>query len=75
MVLAEGRISLKVLTEVSELSTESARSLKVRGVSPSLRWSVRRADTTLEIPSRGSFAMAGMIQDQTKSGRLDGIPS
>lgn len=71
VVLSEGRISLKVLTEVSELSTEGA--LSQRGFSiPSLK--VRRGETTLEIPSGGSLAMAGMIQEQTKQS-INGIPS
>ena len=70
VVLSEGRISLKVLTEVSELSTEGA--IVSAGITiPSL--SVRRADTTVEIPSGGSLAMAGMIQDQTKQ-QLNGLP-
>jgi len=70
VVLSEGRISLKVLTEVSELSTEGA--IVTAGITiPSL--TVRRADTTVEIPSGGSLAMAGMIQDQTKQ-QLNGIP-
>ncbi len=70
VVLSEGRISLKVLTEVSELSTEGA--LVSAGITiPSLN--VRRADTSVEIPSGGSLALAGMIQDQTKQ-QLNGIP-
>lgn len=70
VVLSEGRISLKVLTEVSELATEGA--IVTSGITiPSL--AVRRADTTVEIPSGGSLAMAGMIKDQTKQ-QLNGIP-
>ena len=70
VVLSEGRISLKVLTEVSELSTEGA--LVSAGITiPSL--TVRRADTSVEIPSGGSLAMAGLIKDQTKQ-QLNGIP-
>ena len=70
VVLSEGRISLKVLTEVSELATEGA--IVTAGITiPSLV--VRRADTTVEIPSGGSLAMAGMIKDQTKQ-QLNGIP-
>ncbi len=69
MVLTEGRISLKVMTEVSELSTDNAITLGVPGTSqtltiPSIR--ARRAETTVEIPSGGSLALAGMIQEQTK---------
>ena len=33
----------------------------------------RRAETTVEIPSGGSLAMAGMIQDQSKQ-TINGIP-
>ena len=70
VVLSEGRISLKVLTEVSELSTEGA--IVTAGITvPSL--TVRRADSSVEIPSGGSLVMAGMIADQTKQ-QLNGIP-
>jgi pilus assembly protein CpaC len=70
VVLSEGRISLKVGTEVSELSSE--QSVQLSGLTiPSLR--VRRADTTVEIPSGGSLAMAGMIQEQTKQ-QINGLP-
>jgi pilus assembly protein CpaC len=34
---------------------------------------VRRAETTLEIPSGGSLAMAGLIQEQTKQA-INGFP-
>jgi len=71
VVLTEGRISLKVSTEVSELSNEGALTLITGGVLPSIK--TRRADTTLEIPSGGSMAMAGMIQEQTKQS-MQGLP-
>jgi pilus assembly protein CpaC len=75
VVLSEGRISLKVMTEVSDLSSDNAMTLQVPGSStltiPSIR--VRRADTTVEIPSGGALAMAGMIQEQTKQA-INGIP-
>jgi pilus assembly protein CpaC len=76
VVLSEGRISLKVATEVSDLSSENAMTLQTTGSNqsltvPSLR--VRRADTTVEIPSGGSLAMAGMIQEQTKQ-QINGLP-
>ena len=76
VVLTEGRISLKVMTEVSDLSTDNALTLQVPGTSqsltiPSVR--TRRADTTVEIPSGGALAMAGMIQEQTKQ-QINGVP-
>ena len=75
VVLTEGRISLRVMTEVSELSNEnsitmtqgSGNSLTV----PSIK--TRRAETTLEIPSGGAMAMAGLIQEQTKQA-INGLP-
>jgi len=79
VVLSEGRISLKVLTEVSELSNENQLTL-VQSIGngetqtltvPSIK--TRRAETTIEIPSGGSLALAGMIQEQTKQ-QINGMP-
>src|SRR3974390_2482416 len=75
VVLSEGRISLKVATEVSDLSPANSIVLS-QGVGsnvtiPSIR--TRKAETVVEIPSGGSLAMAGMIQDQTKQA-VHGIP-
>jgi len=70
VVLTEGRISLRVMTEVSEVSSEN--SINITGISvPSVK--TRRAETTLEIPSGGSMAMAGLIQEQTKQA-VNGMP-
>jgi pilus assembly protein CpaC len=70
VVLTEGRISLRVMTEVSEVSNEN--SINISGISvPSIK--TRRAETTLEIPSGGAMAMAGLIQDQTKQA-VNGLP-
>ena len=72
VVLSEGRISLRVMTEVSEVSTENALTGGAGGTTiPSIK--TRRAETTLEIPSGGAMAMAGLIQDQTKSA-INGLP-
>jgi pilus assembly protein CpaC len=70
VVLNEGRISLRVLTEVSEVSSDN--SINITGISvPSIK--TRRAETTLEIPSGGAMAMAGLIQEQTKQA-VNGLP-
>jgi pilus assembly protein CpaC len=70
IVLTEGRISLRVMTEVSEVSNDN--SLTISGLTvPSIK--TRRAETTLEIPSGGAMAMAGLIQDQTKQA-INGLP-
>ena len=79
VVLSEGRISLRVMTEVSELSNENAITLSQAVTStsvnsltvPSIR--TRRAETSLEIPSGGAMAMAGLIQQQTKQA-ISGLP-
>lgn len=70
VVLGEGRISLRVATEVSELSTEG--SIRFSNVNiPSLK--VRRANSTIELPSGGSLVLAGLIQEQTKH-NINGFP-
>ena len=74
VVLSEGRISLKVMSEVSELSNENALTVSQGNDSqtiPSIK--TRRAETTVEIPSGGSLALAGMIHEQTKQ-QLNGMP-
>jgi pilus assembly protein CpaC len=79
VVLSEGRISLRVATEVSDLSNDNALTL-TQAISATQTNSitipsivVRRAETTLEIPSGGSLAMAGLIQEQTKQA-INGFP-
>jgi pilus assembly protein CpaC len=77
VVLSPGRISLQISTEVSELTNTGSFQLSggqqiVNGVVvtvpgltiPAL--SVRRAQTTVELPSGGSFAIAGLMQHTTK---------
>jgi pilus assembly protein CpaC len=72
VVLTEGRISLRVMTEVSEVSLENSLTGGAGGTTiPSIK--TRRAETTLEIPSGGSMAMAGLIQEQTKQA-VNGLP-
>jgi len=79
VVLSEGRISLRVMSEVSELSNENSLTIsqavtatQTNSVTiPSIK--VRRAETTLEIPSGGAMAMAGLIADQTKQA-VSGLP-
>ncbi len=58
-VLDDGRISLKVRPEVSELN--DAASVEIRDIRvPGL--SVRRAETTVELGSGQSFAIAGLVR-------------
>jgi pilus assembly protein CpaC len=70
VVLSEGKMSLRVATEVSELSSEGAIRLSNVTI-PALR--VRRANSTVELPSGGSLVMAGLLQEQTKH-NINGLP-
>jgi len=76
VVLSGGRISLKLSTEVSELtslgsftlaSSTGGSSLVVPGLT------VRRAETTVELPSGGSLMIAGLLKQQSKQ-NIDALP-
>jgi pilus assembly protein CpaC len=63
-VLANGRISIRVRPEVSELSSQGA--VTVGGFSiPGL--TVRRAETTVELGSGQSFMIAGLMSNNAQS--------
>ena len=68
IVLSEGRISLRVVTEVSEIDREN-RDL-VTG-SPGFR--TRRSSTTVELPSGGTMVTAGLISSQSTQ-TISGVP-
>jgi pilus assembly protein CpaC len=85
VVMSGGRISLKISTEVSELTSEGAISTGdtpirnadgtttvIRGITiPALQ--VRRAETTLEMSSGSSIVLAGLIQERTRHA-VEGVP-
>jgi pilus assembly protein CpaC len=86
VVLGPDRISLKISTEVSEISTaasfrqpdtvlrDSSGNVTdtIRGLSiPGV--STRRAETTMEMASGKSMVMAGLIQQQTRQA-IEGLP-
>ncbi|NMN03236.1 MULTISPECIES: type II and III secretion system protein family protein [unclassified Novosphingobium] len=63
-VLANGRISLRVRPEVSELSSDG--SITISGYSiPGLK--VRRAETTVELGSGQSFMIAGLLSNSAQN--------
>jgi pilus assembly protein CpaC len=64
VVLSEGRISLRVRTEVSALGEiiNGGQSL-----------TTRRAESTLELPSGGSMVLGGLIQDNVRQ-QIDAFP-
>ncbi|NNF78776.1 MAG: type II and III secretion system protein family protein [Rhizobiales bacterium] len=70
IVLGEDRISLKISTEVSELSNNGAVTISTLTI-PALQ--VRRAETTVELPSGGSMVLAGLIQEKLQQD-INGIP-
>ncbi len=70
VVLDSGRISLRISTEVSSLTTDGSITLTNITV-PSL--TVRRAQTTVELPSGGSLVIAGLLDDDIAS-QVQGIP-
>ena len=59
-VLSTGNISLKVRSEVSQLDTTNSVALFANSQIPAL--TTRRAETTIEVASGESFAIAGLIQ-------------
>ncbi|MGN6147522.1 MAG: type II and III secretion system protein family protein [Rhizomicrobium sp.] len=85
VVLSPNNISLQISSEVSELTntgafTQAGGSSTTNTGSttavPSLTipaLSVRRAETTVEVPSGGSFAIAGLMQHATRQ-TLDQFP-
>jgi pilus assembly protein CpaC len=75
IVLSGGRISLKVKTEVSEFTMDgSARLTGGFGDSYTLPpITTRRAETTVELPSGGSFMIGGLVQETTRRS-ISGMP-
>ncbi len=86
VVLGKGRISLKIQTEVSEVTTDNA--FLVPGafiVDPNTGnvistgnltipgLSVRRANTTVELGSGSSLVMAGLLQEDMRQ-TIEGVP-
>lgn len=69
-LLSPNRISLHVAPEVSDLSEEGAVELQ-GNVIPAFK--VRRADTTVELASGQSFALAGMLRSNSAQ-QVNGVP-
>ncbi len=63
-VLANGRISLRVRPEVSELSSQGAVTLNGFQI-PAL--TIRRAETTIELGSGQSFMIAGLLSNNAQN--------
>jgi len=70
LVMSEGRISLKIETEVSELTTQGSVTLSNVQI-PALK--KRQAKSTIELPSGGSLAIAGLMSEDVRQ-NVDGLP-
>lgn len=70
VVLANGRISIRVRPEVSELSSQGAVTVNNFTI-PAL--TVRRAETTVELGSGQSFMIAGLMSNNAQS-TIDKLP-
>jgi pilus assembly protein CpaC len=79
IVLSDNKISMRIATEVTELDfenqlrlTNTSNSSTAQNVNaPAFR--VRKSDTTVELPSGGTLATAGLIQRVSKSS-INGFP-
>lgn len=71
VVLTEGRISLRISTKVEEPSPVGAGLLGEAGGFFGTR--TREATTTVELPSGGSMAIAGLVQDDIRQA-VSGTP-
>ncbi|SIT20556.1 type II and III secretion system protein family protein [Insolitispirillum peregrinum] len=70
-LLSPNRISLHIAPEVSDLSDEGSVTLDTGSVIPAFK--VRRADTTIELASGQSFALAGMLRSN-QSQQVRSVP-
>jgi len=71
VVLSQGRIQLRIATEVTDI--DYSTGITFAGVSvPGFR--VRNNTTTVELPSGGSVASAGLISTQTQQ-TINGFPA
>lgn len=70
VVLNEGNISLRIKTEVSELSDEGAVTTGTLTI-PAIK--VRRAESTVELPSGGTLVMAGLLKESYRQ-TVSGVP-
>ena len=76
VVMAKNRISLKISTEVSRISQENVLTLPVLAGATTVDvvgLSVRRAESTVNLPSGGSLMIAGILQNDEFT-TIDGIP-
>lgn len=71
VVLDPGRLSLKMSTEVSAIDTANKTAVSSTISVPAFK--VRRAGSTVELPSGGSLMIAGLLQNDITS-NIAGLP-
>lgn len=71
VVLSNGRISLKLSNEVSSLDWNNKVGITNTTNVPALK--VRRAESTVELPSGGSLMIAGLLQNDVTND-IQGLP-
>jgi len=70
VVLSQGRIQLRVATEVTDIDTSHSLAIDNTSI-PGFR--TRKNETTVELPSGGSIVSAGLISTQTQQA-INGLP-
>jgi pilus assembly protein CpaC len=70
VVLSQGRIQLRVATEVTDIDTST--QITVLGA-PVPGFRTRKNETTVELPSGGSIVTAGLISTKTQQA-INGVP-
>jgi pilus assembly protein CpaC len=74
VILSDNRISLRISTEVSRLAQENRLDLPFNDTTvPVLGLTVRRAASTVNLPSGGSLMIAGLIQND-EFNSISGVP-
>jgi pilus assembly protein CpaC len=71
VVLSQSRIQLRIATEVTDVDT--SHTFAVAGTSGVPGFRTRKNETTVELPSGGSIASAGLISTQTQQA-ITGVP-
>lgn len=77
IVLSDGRISMRIATEVTELDAENQLRLAdttQTGAVNAPGFRTRKSDTTVELPSGGTLATAGLIQRVSRQA-INGMPA
>ncbi len=71
VVLSENRISVRLATEVTEIDADNSIQIGTTQRMPGFR--TRKAETTVELPSGGVLATAGIIQQSMRQ-HINGLP-